>query len=167
MSMFAKVSFKSFVYDLIDVFCFPSEEVRKIYNQYDIIKCHMYLNLTDSKSSSWFFIYIYKKECNTKESELRKLIFKILKDFKVAERRNVPNKFWQQFKIRNENVKKQMGLYEIENIDNANICTNAVNPNKYFEKFSNRPINKKHKGEKRNSPGINFERSAERIKVLG
>lgn len=52
MSMFAKVSFKSFVYDLIDVFCFPSEEVRKIYNQYDIIKCHMYLNLTDSKSSS-------------------------------------------------------------------------------------------------------------------
>ena len=52
MSMFAKVSFKSFVYDLIDVFCFPSEGVRKIYNQYDIIKCHMYLNLTDSKSSS-------------------------------------------------------------------------------------------------------------------
>ena len=45
----------------------------------------------------------------------------------------------------NLNLKKQMGLYEIENIDNANICTIAVNPKEYFEKLKNRSINKKHK----------------------
>ena len=29
MLMFAKLSFKSFVYDMIDVFCFPNEEIQK------------------------------------------------------------------------------------------------------------------------------------------
>ena len=36
-----------------------------------------------------------------------------------------------------------MGLYEIENTDNANICAIVVNPKKYFDKFKNRSINKK------------------------
>ena len=30
MLMYAKILLKSYVYDLIDVFCFPTEEVRKI-----------------------------------------------------------------------------------------------------------------------------------------
>ena len=71
---------------------------------------------------------------NVKESKSRKLIFKMLKHSKIAERLDVPDKFWQQFKMRNENVKKQMGLYEIENIDNANIRTIPANPKEYFEK---------------------------------
>ena len=33
-----------------------------------------------------------------------------------------------------------MGLYEIENIDNQNICTIAINPKEYFEKFRNRKL---------------------------
>ena len=44
-----------------------------------------------------------------------------------------------------------MGLYEIENIDNQNICTIAINPKEYFEKFKNRKINKKHKGVRRDA----------------
>ena len=43
-------------------------------------------------------------------------------------------------------LKKQMGLYEIENIDYANICTIAVNPKEYFKKRKNRSVNKKYKG---------------------
>ena len=38
-----------------------------------------------------------------------------------------------------------MGLYEIENIDNPNICTIAVNPIEYFEKIKNRKISKKQR----------------------
>ena len=56
-----------------------------------------------------------------------------------------------------------MGLYEIQNIDNPNICTIAINPKEYFEKFKNRKINKKHKGVRRDTPGINFESYAEKI----
>ena len=32
--MFSKVSIKSFVYDLIDVFMFPNSEIQKIYRKY-------------------------------------------------------------------------------------------------------------------------------------
>ena len=59
-----------------------------------------------------------------------------------------------------------MGLYEIENIDNQNICTIAVNPKEYFEKFRNRKINTKHKGVRRDKPGMCFESYAMCINSL-
>ena len=55
--MFPKVSLKSFVYDIIDVFSFSDEEVRAVCNQYDIEKCFLYLNLTDTDSRSMFFCF--------------------------------------------------------------------------------------------------------------
>ena len=59
-----------------------------------------------------------------------------------------------------------MRLYETENIDNASICTIAVNPKKYFKRLKNRSINKKHKGVRWDTPGMNFGSYAEKIKVL-
>ena len=59
-----------------------------------------------------------------------------------------------------------MGLYEIENISNANICTIAVKPKEYFEKFKNRTLNKKHKGVRWDTKEMNFESYAERIATL-
>ena len=35
--MFAKTSWQSFIYDLIDVFCFLSEEIKEIYQQNEIM----------------------------------------------------------------------------------------------------------------------------------
>ena len=59
-----------------------------------------------------------------------------------------------------------MSLYEIENDDNPNICTVAINPKRYFEKFKDININKKHKGVKRDTKGMNFESYATRITPL-
>ena len=59
-----------------------------------------------------------------------------------------------------------MGLYEVENLDNANVCTIAINPKECFEKFKDRKVNKKHKGVRRDMPGITFESYAERISSL-
>ena len=59
--------------------------------------------------------------------------------------------------MQNKEIKKQVGLYENESIDNANITTIAVNPKQYFEKYRDKTINKKHKGLKRDAPGMNFE----------
>ena len=55
MLMFSKLSVKSFVYDLIDVFMFANQEIKKIYEKYQINKCYMFQNLTDTDSSSVFF----------------------------------------------------------------------------------------------------------------
>ena len=48
MLLFSKASLKSFVFDLIDFFCFPTEKVKMMYDQCNIIKCHLYLNLIDT-----------------------------------------------------------------------------------------------------------------------
>ena len=57
-------------------------------------------------------------------------------------------------------------LYEIENIDNTNVCTINVSPKVYFEKFKDRTVNKKHKEVKRNTRGMDFESYAEKFAPL-
>ena len=163
MLMFAKLSLKSFIYDMIDVFCFPDEKIQEIYNFYRIKNCFLYQNLTDTDSTSLLFNFICDLECDVPESKAREIIFKCLKNSKPAERLDVSNNFWKQFNMFNSNTKKQMGLYETESIDNPNICTIAINPKEYFEKFRNRTINKKHKGVRRDALGMNFESYASRI----
>ena len=46
---------------------------------------------------------------------------------KIEEKLDVSDTFWPQFEIHNKNVRQQIGLYEIENIRNTNICTTVVN----------------------------------------
>ena len=106
MLMFAKVSLKSFVYDIIDIFSFSDEEVRAVYNQYDIEKCFLYLNLTDIDSFSMFFAFICSLDWDVKESEFRKIMFKIFKKSKMAKRLDCSENFWKQFAIYDENTKK-------------------------------------------------------------
>ena len=166
MLMFAKLSIKSFVYDVIDVFCFPNETIKEIYHKYQIEKCFLYQNLTDTDSTSLFFVFICDIESILPESEAREVIFECMINSKIFERLDISHDFWKEFQAQDKNKKKEMGLFEIENIDNSNICTIAVNPKEYFEKFKNRDINKKHKGVRKNTKGMDFERYADRIKDL-
>ena len=85
---------------------------------------------------------------------------------KIFDRLDLSDDFWKEYNVQNTSTKKQMGLFEIENINNPNICTIAVNPKEYFEKFKDRKINKKHKGVRRDTEGMDFERYASRIKDL-
>ena len=41
MLIFSKVSIKSFVYDLIDVFMFPTDEIKKIDQKYKVNQCYI------------------------------------------------------------------------------------------------------------------------------
>ena len=167
MLMFAKLSLKAFVYDMIDIFCFPNEEIQQIYDYYQIEKCFLYQNLTDTDSIFLFFSFICGLDCSVPESEAKKIIFECLKKSKILNRLDLSDEFWKQLEIYNIDTKKVMGLYEIENIINQNICTIAVNPKKYFEKFKDRKINKKHKGvRKEDTQGMNFESNAMRIDTL-
>ena len=104
-----------------------------------------------------FFIFICKLECCIPESDFRNVLFEIFKHSKIGPRLEVSDDFWQQFKMQNKGTRKVMGLYEVENLDNANLCTIAINPKEYFEKFKDRNINKKHKEVRRDTLGITFE----------
>ena len=61
--MFSKTSIQSFAYDLIDVSMFPDEDVKKIYENNEIEKCFLFQHLTDTNSTSVFFIFDYKLSC--------------------------------------------------------------------------------------------------------
>ena len=62
--------------------------------------------------------------------------------------------------------KKVFGLYEAKHLNDQCYVTLAVNPKEYFELFKSKEINKKHKGIKKGSAGMDFENYAERIKPL-
>ena len=166
MLMFAKLSIKSFVYDMIDVFCFPNKDIQLIYDFSQIEKCFLYQNLTDTDSTSLLFVFICNLESTLPESKARKVIFECMTKSKILDRLDVSDEYWKQFNVYNANTKKQMGLFEIEHIDNPNVCTIAVNPKEYFEKFKNKDTNKKHKGVKKGTRGMMFENYANRIKRL-
>ena len=71
--MFSKVTVKSFVYDLINVFMFPDQEIRKIYQKYQADKCYLNQNLTDTDSTSIFFVFICNLNCSVSEDKARKV----------------------------------------------------------------------------------------------
>ena len=71
-----------------------------------------------------------------------------------------------QFGVCNPSLKKQVDLYEIESIGKPNAVVIAVNPKEYFEKYKDKSINKKHKGLKKDTPGMHFEASTDRIMSL-
>ena len=96
MLMFAKLSLKSFVYDMIDVFCFQDDEIQQIYDYYQIEKCFLYQNLTDTDSTSLFFTFICKLESFVAESETRNIIFKCLKKLKILKRLDLSDDFLEK-----------------------------------------------------------------------
>ena len=110
MLMFSKVSLKSYVYDIIDVFCFPNEEVLEIYAQNYIIKFFVYLILTDTDSCSIKFLFVSDIKSNVTESDTRKLIFKIIMRSKIGPRTDASDPFFKQFDCHNPKLKKQAGL---------------------------------------------------------
>ena len=75
MLMFAKVSIKSFICDIIDVFMFPDETTKSIYEKYGIEKCYVYQCLTDTDSTDINFTFIADYSYVVDEGTARKIIF--------------------------------------------------------------------------------------------
>ena len=127
MHMFSKVFLKAFVYDLIDIFCFPDDEVEEIYARNNVTRCSIYLILTDTDSCSIQFLFINDLKSSITEEKAGDLIFDII-ILKLGQRLDTSDDFYAKFLCQNKKNKKQVGLYEVESINNPNIITLAVNP---------------------------------------
>ena len=119
-------------------------------------------NFNRHDSCSIQFLFINDLKSFITEEKVRDLIFDII-ILKLGQRLDKSDDFYAKFLCQNKKIKKQVGLYEVESINNPNIITLAVNPKEYFEVFRTRKINKKHKGVKKTTPGMNFESFASRI----
>ena len=157
MLMFSKVSIKSFVYDLIDVFMFPNQEIQEIYLKYQVNKFYLYQDLTDTDSTSKFYVFICDLNSCVSEDKARNLIFDVMLKSKVFDRLDLLAEFYKQFNCRNEDLRKRVGFFEIESIDKPNVITIALNPKEYYQRFIDHSENKKRKGLKKSTPGIDFD----------
>ena len=106
MLMFSKVSIKSFVYGLIDVFMFPNAKIRKIYEKYKVNRCYFYQNLTDADSTSMFFVFICVLDSNIREDKTRNINFEAMLKSKVSDRLDLSAEFYKQFDCQNEKIRK-------------------------------------------------------------
>ena len=164
--MFSKISLKSFVYDLIDVFMFPNDVVKKIYDQYRFQKCYLYKNLMNADSTSVFFVFICELGCAVDKRKSRQIIFDVMIKSKIFNRLDLSDDFWDQFGVQNKILKKQVELLEIENTNKTNIIRIAWNPKGYSEKFEDHSDNKKHIGLKKSTAGMDFDSYSGRLSDL-
>ena len=63
---------------LINVFMFANQEIHKIYQKYQVDKCYVYQNLTDTDGTSMFFVFIYNLNCSLSEDKARNIIFDVM-----------------------------------------------------------------------------------------
>ena len=133
MLMFAKVSIKSFVCDIIDVFMFPNETTKSIYEKYNIKNCFVYQCLTDTDSTPINFNFICNLGCVVDEEQARKIIFEVMITSKILKRLDLSDEFWAQFDVQNKKLKKQVGLFEAESTNIPNVITISINPKEYLE----------------------------------
>ena len=103
MLMFSKVSIKSFVYDLIDVFMFPTDEIKKNYQKYKVNQCYLDQNLTDPDSTSIFFVFVCDLSCNVREDEARNIIFEVMLKSKVFERLDLSAEYYKNLIVEMKN----------------------------------------------------------------
>ena len=164
--MFKKVSIKSFVYDLIDIFMFPNQEIKEIYKKYQVEKCYIYQNVTDKDCTSILFVFICDLRCSVSEKDPSNIIFEVMLKSKIFDRLDLSADFYEQFNCRNEKLIKRVRFFEVENIDKPNIITIALNPRKYYERFIDHSDNQKHKGIKKSMPGMDFHAYCNRLSDL-
>ena len=78
---------------------------------------------------------------------MRDILIKTFLDNDIHHRWDLSGEFFEQFGKRNEAIRKQLGLYEFENIEQGIICAIYVNAKEYFELYGiYHETNKKHKG---------------------
>ena len=113
MLMFSKVSIKSFVYDLIDIFMFPNDKIKEIYQKYNN-KCYVDQNLTDTDSTSIFFVFICDLKCNIREDEVRNIIFEVMLKSKVFDRLDQSHEYYEKFHCQDKNLKKELDILRLK-----------------------------------------------------
>ena len=69
--MFAKLSLKSFIYDLIEIFCFPQKEIVELYKKCLIEQVEILHILTDTDSTAIQFIFISDPNSDLPEEKFR------------------------------------------------------------------------------------------------
>ena len=93
---------------------FPNQEFQEIYLKYQVNKLYLYQDLTDTDSTSKFFVFICDLNSCVSEDKARNLIFVVMLKSKVFDRLDLLAEFYKQFSCRNEDLRKRVGFFELK-----------------------------------------------------
>ena len=113
-----------------------------------------------------FFVFACDLNSCVSEDKARNIIFDVMIKSKVFDRLDLSEEFYEQFNCRNVALDKRVGLLEIETIDKLNVITIALNLKEYYERFVDHSDNKKHKGLKKSTFGMDFDSYSNRLSDL-
>lgn len=139
--MFAKSSLMSFMYEMIETFCFSDKKVQKIVEKYLIEKVQIYRVLTDIDSTCLQFFFISNPKSEICKKKYRDIIFEVIIASKIYGRFDSSHEHWEKLNVRQEDLRKCLGYFEIKSIDNPCFPTRACNPKENYELFENSYVN--------------------------
>lgn len=127
---------------------------------------HSYHIITDADSTSLQYLFVSDPASNIVDGMYRDIIFEVIIASEICNRFDTCHKFWDKFGARKPFLHNCLGYFSIESTDNSCYLRIARNPKEYFEIFEKSEINKKHRGIKNGSSGMNFKNYASRIVSL-
>ena len=114
--------------------------------------------MSDTDSASLEFVVITEDICDCGERKMRDILIQIFLGNDIHSRLDLPGEFFERLGRRNKAVRKQVGLYEFENIEQGIICALCINPKEYLELYGiYYETNKKHKGVKKGTKRMDFD----------
>ena len=123
--------------------------------------------MTNTDLGSFEFMVITEDSCDCGEREMRDILLRIFLDNDIQHKLDLSVKFFVPFNKRNEAVRKQVGLYEFENVEHGIICAICVNPKEYFELYGiYYETNKKDRGVRKSIKGMDFDDYASYILTI-
>lgn len=105
--IFAKLSSNSFIYDLIETFCFPEEQVKFIFRKYRIEKVEIFHLLNDTDNISFQFIFISDLDRKIPQNRYCNLIFEVIVASKIYKRFDSSRVFWDIFLVKIQQKEKK------------------------------------------------------------
>ena len=105
--MFEKLSLRSFIYEIVETFCFLDKNVKQILKKYGIEKVENFHVLTDTDSTSLKFMFISDRNSKTPEDKFRKIMFQVIIASKICKRFDSSYVFCNIFGAEKENKKKK------------------------------------------------------------
>ena len=108
--MFAKLSLKSFIYEITETLCFLKENIKKMYDKYKIERVEIFHILTDTDSTAQKFMFISDSNSEIPEDKFRDIIFEVIIESEIYKRFDSSHDFWDIFNARKKDKKKVMIL---------------------------------------------------------
>ena len=88
--------------------------------------------LRDTDSSCLKFIFVNDVQSKIPDRQFRDILIQIIVPSKIYDRSDSSHTHWEKINARKKHLKKCLGYFEKEHIDNPCFVTVAVNPKEYM-----------------------------------